>query len=298
VQALFPLAKTDDLLAGFYVEDDGRVNPVDATMALAKGARMQGAVIREGVSALGVTSEAGRVTGVNTSAGHVACERVINCCGMWARQFGELSGVNIPLQAAEHYYLLTDSMPEVCGKRVDMGSVWKRVDMGNVWKRVERVGVGSVGSVWSVWMRIRPSALRYSPKNICRRVLLHPPPFLLSSSPSSPLLSSLQVDPSWPVLEDPSSHAYIRPEGGGLMVGLFEPDAAAWNVGKIPADSSYTVIPPDWDRMAPFLDKAMNRVPATLQVGMKDFFCGPESFTPDLQVCSVPSPQQVVVETV
>jgi hypothetical protein len=52
----------------------------------------------------------------------------------------------------------------------------------------------------------------------------------------------IQVDPSWPVLEDPSSHAYIRPEGGGLMVGLFEPDAAAWNVGAIPDDSSYTQV--------------------------------------------------------
>lgn len=38
-----------------------------------------------------------------------------------------------------------------------------------------------------------------------------------------------EVDPTWPVIEDPSSHTYIRPEGGGLMVGLFEPEAAAWN---------------------------------------------------------------------
>jgi hypothetical protein len=44
------------------------------------------------------------------------------------------------------------------------------------------------------------------------------------------------VDPSWPVLEDPSSYAYIRPEGGGLMVGLFEAEAAAWNVGGIAPD--------------------------------------------------------------
>jgi 4-methylaminobutanoate oxidase (formaldehyde-forming) len=50
VKRLFPLAKTEDILAGFYVEDDGRVNPVDATMAMAKGARMKGARIMEGVS--------------------------------------------------------------------------------------------------------------------------------------------------------------------------------------------------------------------------------------------------------
>src|SRR5512134_2149915 len=49
VKELFPLARTDDVLAGFYVQGDGRVNPVDVTMALAKGARMQGAKVIEGV---------------------------------------------------------------------------------------------------------------------------------------------------------------------------------------------------------------------------------------------------------
>src|SRR5438309_2558750 len=49
VKDLFPLARTDDILAGFYVKEDGRANPVDLTMALGKGARMQGATILEGV---------------------------------------------------------------------------------------------------------------------------------------------------------------------------------------------------------------------------------------------------------
>ena len=66
------------------------------------------------------------------------------------------------------------------------------------------------------------------------------------------------------------------------MVGLFEPVAAAWNVGAIPPDSSFVSLQPDWDRMAPFLDKAMSRVPVSLTAGVKTFFCGPESFTPDL----------------
>ncbi len=54
VKRLFPLCKTDDILAGFYVPDDGRVNPVDASMALAKGARMKGARIVEGVRVSGI----------------------------------------------------------------------------------------------------------------------------------------------------------------------------------------------------------------------------------------------------
>ena len=65
-------------------------------------------------------------------------------------------------------------------------------------------------------------------------------------------------------------------------MGLFEAEAAAWNVGGIPEDFSFGEIPPDWGRMSPYLEKAMSRVPATLAVGAKKFFCGPESFCPDL----------------
>jgi 4-methylaminobutanoate oxidase (formaldehyde-forming) len=86
VGELFPLCKTDDLLAGFYVADDGRVNPVDAAMALSKGARAQGARIFEGVTVAGVSQEQGRVTGVHTADGqHIAAEYVVNCAGMWVR---------------------------------------------------------------------------------------------------------------------------------------------------------------------------------------------------------------------
>jgi glycine/D-amino acid oxidase-like deaminating enzyme len=119
VQALFPLCRTDDLLAGFYVEDDGRVNPVDACVSLAKGARMHGATIVEGVRVTGVTVDGGgggnaRVTGVVTAGGQtIRAGKVVNCAGMWARQLAAQAGVICPNQAAEHYYLVTDSMPEV-----------------------------------------------------------------------------------------------------------------------------------------------------------------------------------------
>jgi glycine cleavage system aminomethyltransferase T/glycine/D-amino acid oxidase-like deaminating enzyme len=208
VQRLFPLCRVDDILAGFYVKDDGRVNPVDATMAFVKGARKFGAKVVEGVSVTGVRTEPNgkiggkRVTGVETKQGFISATTVVNCSGMWARQLSDSLGVLCPNQAAEHYYLLTGEMPE--------------------------------------------------------------------------------VSPAWPVIEDPSSYTYIRPEGGGLMVGLFEPHAAAWNVNQIPGNFSFGDIAPDWDRMAPFLEKAMARVPACNNVELKKFFCGPESFTPDL----------------
>src|SRR5262245_13896610 len=85
VKQLFPPARTDDIRAGFYVKDDGRANPVDVTMALAKGARMKGARLIEGVHVTGVTSANGRVTGVRTAHGDIQAEYVVNCAGMWAR---------------------------------------------------------------------------------------------------------------------------------------------------------------------------------------------------------------------
>ena len=79
---LWPAARTDDVLAAFYVPDDGRVNPADLTMAYAKGARMGGARIIEGVAATGVTAERGRVTGVVTDQGTIKADYVVNAAGM------------------------------------------------------------------------------------------------------------------------------------------------------------------------------------------------------------------------
>ena len=66
------------------------------------------------------------------------------------------------------------------------------------------------------------------------------------------------------------------------MIGLFEPVCAPWKVDGIPDDSSFTSLQPDWDRMGPYLERAMSRVPVSGETGIRTFFCGPESFTPDL----------------
>ena len=116
VKSLFPACRTDDVLRGFYVEDDGRVNPYDATMTLVKGARMRGVRVMEDTPVSGVTKSAdgSRVTGVTLADGReIRAETVVNCAGMWARQFGEKAGVVVPNQAAEHYYLVTDPIDEV-----------------------------------------------------------------------------------------------------------------------------------------------------------------------------------------
>ncbi|MGB3714501.1 MAG: FAD-binding oxidoreductase, partial [Candidatus Promineifilaceae bacterium] len=108
VKNMWPLFYTDDVIAGFYTADDGRTNPVDTTMSLAIGARMGGARILEETRVAGITQNRGRVTGVVTDRGEIEAEYVVNCGGMWGRELGKMAGVNVPLHAAEHYYLITE----------------------------------------------------------------------------------------------------------------------------------------------------------------------------------------------
>ena len=79
VQELFPMARVDDIVAGFYVPGDGRANPADATMSLAKGARMQGVTIIEETPGLEILTQDGAVVGVRTPKGNIECEYVVNC---------------------------------------------------------------------------------------------------------------------------------------------------------------------------------------------------------------------------
>ena len=115
VAQLFPLCRVDDVLRGFYVADDGRVNPVDATMALCQGARRQGAQIIEGVTVADVLHRNGRVCGVRTADGQdIACEFVVNCAGMWARELAARSGVSVPLQVCFQYCRNVALRTDIC----------------------------------------------------------------------------------------------------------------------------------------------------------------------------------------
>jgi len=104
---LWPLLNADDLVAAYYMPKDGYTSPVDTTQALAKGARMGGAGIFEGVKVTDIRSKNGVVCGVSTDQGEVSCEYVVNCGGMWAREIGRLAGVSVPLHAAEHMHIVT-----------------------------------------------------------------------------------------------------------------------------------------------------------------------------------------------
>ncbi len=111
--ALWPLLRTDDLQGALWFPGDGKANPADLCMSLAKGARNRGVKIVEEVEVTGVVVEAGRVTGIRTAHGNVRCEVLVNCAGQWARQVGRLACVSVPLHSAEHFYIVTDRIDGV-----------------------------------------------------------------------------------------------------------------------------------------------------------------------------------------
>lgn len=106
--AIWPLMNASDLVGAVWLPGDGRTNPSDTTLAFAKGARNYGATVLEGIKVTDVLQKNGRVTGVRTDQGDVQCEIVVNCAGMWAREVGKWAGVNVPLHAAEHFYIITE----------------------------------------------------------------------------------------------------------------------------------------------------------------------------------------------
>ena len=201
VKSLFPLAYVDDLVAGFHFPGDGRVNPTDVTQALAKGARQNGVRILENTAVRDVMIKNGRAIGVKTDKGDLQAEVVVLCPGMWGREIGLKIGVNLPLQAAEHYYLI--------------------------------------------------------------------------SEPIEGLHNML------PVLRDPGRCVYAREDAGKIMLGFFEPVSAPWGVNGIPENFCFDEIQPDWERMEPHIARGMQRLPVLFDTGIRQFFCGPESFTPD-----------------
>ncbi len=110
---LWPLMDVSDVVGAAFLPTDGQANPSDITQALARGARRHGARIVEDCAVTGVTVRDGRIAAVQTALGDIACEVVVNCCGQWAREFGRLAGVNVPLVSVQHQYLITEPIDGV-----------------------------------------------------------------------------------------------------------------------------------------------------------------------------------------
>ncbi len=114
VKQRYPHLEVDDVCAAVYLPKDGQGDPTNITLALAKGARNMGVKIFEGVKVNGINKKDGRVKSVTAQRGdeivEIACDHVINCAGMWAREVGKMAGVSVPLHACEHFYIVTEAI--------------------------------------------------------------------------------------------------------------------------------------------------------------------------------------------
>lgn len=201
-QERWPLLSVTGAKGAFWFPGDGYTNPIDTTMALAKGARGHGAQIFEDTPVTRVLIERGRAIGVETDQGMIRAEHVVNATGMWAREFGLTHGVQIPLHYTNHYYVVTDPIEGVTG--------------------------------------------------------------------------------DLPVLRVMDEYAYYKEDAGKLLIGCSEPNATAWLPEKgLPESFEFDELPCDEEHLYPILEAAMQRVPALADSGIRKFFNGPESFTPD-----------------
>lgn len=198
----WPLMRTDDLVGAAWLPGDGKANPTDLTQALIRGARSRGATVLQHAKVTGFQTSNGRITAVQTSAGDIECETVVNCAGQWAPQVAEMAGSWVPLHSCEHFYIVTDAIPG--------------------------------------------------------------------------------VSPDLPVLRDQDGHIYFKEEVGGVVMGGFEPNAKPW-VGPfdIPDPFVFQLLEDDWEQFAPLMENAIQRMPVLETTGIKKFYNGPESFTPD-----------------
>ncbi|OBY26353.1 GcvT family protein [Leisingera sp. JC1] len=106
----------DGVTGGVWLPTDGQADPANIALALAKGARQRGALVKERIKVTGISKNGRRVTGVDwasddgQSQGHIEADMVVNCAGMWGHEVGRMAGVNVPLHACEHFYIVTEGI--------------------------------------------------------------------------------------------------------------------------------------------------------------------------------------------
>jgi len=203
IQKKWPLLNLEDVVGGVFLPNDGQTNPIDTTMALIKGATTRGAGVFENTNVLSIKTDGKRARGVVTDRGDIEADVVVLATGLWTRALAGQTGVSVPLQACEHFYVVTEPFPG--------------------------------------------------------------------------------LTPELPVLRDPDHCAYFKEDAGKLLLGAFEPGAKPWALDGVPADFEFGELPEDFDHFAPILEAAMRRLPALANVGIRKFFNGPESFTPDVR---------------
>ena len=132
VKAKYEHLNIEGVTGAVYLDKDGQGDPANIALALAKGARQRGAKVIERTRVSGVKREGRRITGVDweqgSESGHITCDHVVNCAGMWGHQVGDMLGTNVPLHSCEHFYIVTEAIPGLTQLPIDCGRAGLCVD--------------------------------------------------------------------------------------------------------------------------------------------------------------------------
>ena len=207
---LYPGINVDGILGTLYIEKDGQTNPVDTTMAMAKGARMYGAQVIQEVKVEDILVEDGRAVGVKTEQGSIVADNVVLAGGLWSRDIAAKISVDLPLYACEHFYVVTDDME----------------------------GLGRC-----------------------------------------------------PVLRDFDKGVYFKEDTGKMIADWFEHNARGCSMDRIVEDFCFDEFPCGIEDVEEYLMRGVGTLPVLEQTGIRTFFNGPESFTPDNLHLLGPTPE-------
>jgi dimethylglycine dehydrogenase len=149
---LNPLIDTSHFIGALWRADGGHCDPSGTTHAYVKAAQQLGASVERFTRVLSISPRREGPWDVLTDKGVVRAEHVVNCAGLWAREVGHMVGIELPVLAMEHHYLITEDLPELAGR--DREIVNTTDYSGEIYLRQERRGVliGTYephGVVWS-----------------------------------------------------------------------------------------------------------------------------------------------------
>ena len=199
--ARHPLLDADAIAGAWYNGLSGRLNPADLTACYARGARENGAEIRENCTVEGLAASGGAISGVMTGDGLVEADTVVVCAGLWSRELVLPLGVELAQWGCQHFYVIADIDPRLARET--------------------------------------------------------------------------------PAFVSPADLVYGREEVGGLLFGCFDEAALTLEPDSLPEPFTFTLLEPNWDKFAPYFDKAAELFPTLVDAPIRQFVNGPESFTPD-----------------
>ena len=219
---IHPIFDEQYFVGAMWDSHEGHVDPTGVTNAYAKAARQAGAEVYRDTWARSMNRAADggwEVNTIRTSTGEeletIHCEHVVNAGGLWGREVGRMVGLELPILAMAHQYILTEDLPQVAEINEATGKeVLHAVDFGG--------------------------------------------------------------------------EIYMRQEGGGLLLGTYEPNGIPWSPKQTPWDFGMQLLTPDLEHLADHLERGFKHFPIFAESGIKTVINGPFVFSPDGNPCLGP----------